>query len=117
MRNSFYVQLFVRNIASKSGLEGFSQEESVPPLPSWIGVFEEFHCRGCSATEAYRSRPRGFFEKRVLPFLLMQTVRCQRCDQRAWVFWTITALERNPPGRTQSESQRPRDSKSDSRVA
>src|SRR5713226_309017 len=42
--------------------------------PSWSRFFEEFHCRGCGAPEAYRSRPRGFFEKHVLPLLLLQPV-------------------------------------------
>src|ERR1039457_4768079 len=30
---------------------------------SWSRFLEEFHCRGCGAHHAYRSRPRGFFER------------------------------------------------------
>ena len=89
--------------------------------PSRSRFFEEFHCRGCGAQEAYRSRPRGFFEKYVLPFLLLQPVRCERCYHRDYVLRTILcsipALERVQPDRKQSQSQPPGDSKSDGRVA
>jgi hypothetical protein len=68
----------------------------VTPLarPSWSQFFEEFYCRECGGQEAYRSRPRGFFEKHVLPFLLLQTVRCDRCYHRSYVAWTVPVLER-----------------------
>jgi len=91
----------------------------VTPLarPSWSRFFEEFYCPLCGAHEAYRSRPRGFFEKHVLPFLLLQTVRCERCYLRGYVLRTIPARERVQPERKQSQSQPPSDSKSDSRVA
>ena len=85
--------------------------------PSWSRFFEEFHCRGCGAHEAYRSRPRGFFEKRVLPFLLLQAVRCEHCYHRGYVLRTIPALERPEPERKQSQSEPPNGSKSGSRVA
>ena len=85
--------------------------------PSWSRFFEEFHCRGCGFQEAYRSRPRGFFEKHVLPFLLLQTVRCERCYHRSYALCTIPVLERVQPDRRQSQSQPPDDSKSGSRVA
>ena len=85
--------------------------------PSWSRFFEEFHCRGCGGQEVYRSRPRGFFEKYVLPFMLLQAVRCERCYHRSYVWRTIPALERLPPGRKHSQSQPADGSKSDSRVA
>jgi hypothetical protein len=90
--------------------------------PSRSRVFEEFHCRGCGAHEAYRSRPRGFFEKHVLPFLLLQAVRCEHCDHRGYVSRTIPALERpetesKQPNRKESHSEPPKGSKADSRVA
>jgi hypothetical protein len=68
----------------------------VTPLarPSWSRFFEEFYCRECGGQEAYRSRPRGFFEKHVLPFLLLQPVRCDRCYHRSYAAWTIPVLER-----------------------
>jgi hypothetical protein len=85
--------------------------------PSWSRFFEEFHCRGCGAHGAYRSRPRGFFEKCVLPFLLLQTVRCERCYHRGYVLRTISAREPVHPHPKQSQSQPLGGSKSDSRVA
>jgi len=88
-----------------------------PAQPSWSSFFEEFHCRGCGGTEAYRSRPRGFFERYVLPLLLLQVVRCKRCYHRSYVWSTIPAIERNPTDRKQSQSEAVSDSKSDGRVA
>jgi hypothetical protein len=85
--------------------------------PSWSRFFAEFHCRGCGAHEAYRSRPRGFFEKYVLPFLLLQAVRCERCFHRGYVLRTIPALDRVQTERKASQSQPPGVSKSGSRVA
>jgi len=91
----------------------------VNPLarPSWSRFFEDFHCRECGGQEAYRSRPRGFFEKYVLPFLLLQTVRCERCYHRAYAWYTIPAPERPPSEPKLSESETPGGSKSDGRVA
>jgi hypothetical protein len=94
---------------------------------SWSRLFDEFHCRRCGAEEAYRSRPRGSFEKKLLPLLSMQTVRCERCDQRGYVFRTIPALNRPPVEggpidqacieRKESQSQKPDGSNPGSRVA
>ncbi len=85
--------------------------------PSWSRFFEEFHCRGCGGQEAYRSRPRGFFEKHVLPFLWLQPVRCERCCHRGYILRTIPVFERVSSERRQSQSQHPGDAKSDGRVA
>jgi hypothetical protein len=84
---------------------------------SWSRFFEEFNCRGCGGQEAYRSRPRGFFEKRVLPLLLMQTVRCERCYHRFYAWRSIPVLEHTPAPQKKSQSQRPDDSRPDRRVA
>jgi hypothetical protein len=91
----------------------------VTPLdqPSWSRFFEEFRCPGCGPQEAIRSRPRGFFERYVLPVLLLQTVRCERCLRRRYVLRTIPAGERIPPERRQPGSQPPTGSTSDRRVA
>jgi hypothetical protein len=53
----------------------------------------------------------------VLPFLLLQAVRCEHCHHRRYVLRTIPALERVQPDRKQSQSQPPDPSKSDGRVA
>jgi hypothetical protein len=85
--------------------------------PSWSRFFDEFYCRGCGSGEAYHSRPRGFFEKYVLPFFLLQPVRCDRCYHRSYIFKTIPALERVPPQRKESQSETANVSNSNSRVA
>ena len=75
------------------------------PRSSWSQFFEEFHCRGCGGQEAYRSRPRGFFEKYALPVLWLRAVRCERCYHRSYVWRTIPALDRAPGKRKRSQSQ------------
>jgi len=91
----------------------------VTPLarPSWSGFFEEFYCRECGGQEAYRSRPRNFFERHVLPFLLLQAVRCERCCHRVYVLRTIPVLERLPPERKQPQSEPDGGSRPNSGVA
>jgi DNA-directed RNA polymerase subunit RPC12/RpoP len=88
-----------------------------PSRLSWSRLFEEFYCRECGWQEAYRSRPRSFLERRVLPFLLLQAVRCERCYHRVYVLRTVPALERLQPARKLSESETPGGSKPDRRVA
>jgi len=83
---------------------------------SWSRFFEEFRCRGCGIQEAYSSRPRGFFERHVLPLLLLQTVRCERCYHRSYALRTVPTIERVEPGPEKSLTQR-RESKPDRRVA
>ena len=62
--------------------------------PSWSWRFEDFYCRGCGGDEAFRSRPRGFFERHVLPLLMLQPVRCERCDHRSYVSRNVPVMER-----------------------
>jgi hypothetical protein len=84
----------------------------VTPLThsSWSRFFEEFHCRGCGGEEAYRSRPRGFFERHVLRVLMLQAVRCERCYHRSYVLRTITVLKRVPSQRKKTPQSQPPDS-------
>ena len=63
-----------------------------PPFLSRL--FQEFHCRGCGNDEAYRSRPRGIFEKALLPIFMMRPVRCARCYHRSHIFRTVRVPER-----------------------
>jgi len=84
--------------------------------PSWSRFFGEFRCRGCGIQEAVSSRPRGFFERRVLPLLYLQAVRCERCYHRTYVLRTIPTVERIEPGPKKSQA-RPPDSNSDRRIA
>ena len=41
-----------------------------------------FHCDDCGSIEGYRSRPRNFFEKRLLPLVGLRPVRCGDCFRR-----------------------------------
>ena len=88
-----------------------------PAQPSWSRFFEEFYCRECGGQQAYRSRPRGFFERYVLPFLLLQTVRCERCYHRVYILRTIPVIERDQLERKAPESEPSGDSKPNSSVA
>jgi hypothetical protein len=83
----------------------------------WSRFSEEFHCRGCGALEAFRSRPRGFFEKFVLPIFFLQPVRCERCYQRVYVCRTIPVLERDPNDHKHPQNDQVKGPKSSGRVA
>jgi len=85
--------------------------------PSWLESVQEFHCRGCGGDEAYRSRPRGFWEKYVLPLLLLRPIRCERCYHRYYILRTIPVLERGQPSRKDSLSDPAAKASSDGRVA
>lgn len=84
---------------------------------SGSGFFEEFCCRGCGGQEAYRSRPRNFFEKYLLPLMLLQSVRCDCCYRRTYVLRTVAVLERPLPPRIPPQSQSSVTSESGDRVA
>ena len=42
-----------------------------------------FQCRDCDSYHGYRSRPKTFAEKFLLPLVLRQTVRCGKCYRRS----------------------------------
>ena len=65
-----------------------------PLTSSWGPFAKEFLCGGCGGRRAYRSRPRGFFERRVLPLLMLQPVRCDHCYHRAYISKFVAVLER-----------------------
>jgi hypothetical protein len=67
--------------------------------------FRDFHCSRCNGQEAYRSHPRGIFEKLLLHLLMLRAVRCERCFHRRYVFRSVPVLERvAPAGRIESQS-------------
>ena len=83
---------------------------------SWSRFFTEFHCSSCNGQEAYRSRPRGVFERGFLPLLMLRPVRCERCYHRRYIFRTVPVLERvAPSGRIENQSAG--DSSAGTRVA
>jgi len=89
---------------------------SLQGQPSWIRFFEEFQCPECGCHAAYRSRPRGFFEKHILS-LMMRPVRCDRCSHRSYAFRLVPMQERTQPNVPQPQSQPSPDSKAESRIA
>jgi len=87
------------------------------PRSSWRPFSAEFECRSCGAKEAYRSRPRGFFESYVLPMFFLQPVRCDRCYVRSYVPRSFAARERTQAGRKQPQNQPDATTNHTSRIA
>lgn len=85
-------------------------------LPSG-NLVSAFKCPGCGHNEAYHSRPRGIFEKLVLPLFMLRPVRCERCYQRSYALRSVRALERRPPGRRHDMNQPASDSEQKSHIA
>ena len=52
------------------------------PTQPWFQPYVEFHCRDCGSETGFRSRPRTFTERYILPALLLQPVRCGECFRR-----------------------------------
>lgn len=67
---------------------------------SWSRLFHEFRCPGCGNPDAYRSRPKGLFEKIILPVLMLKPVRCERCYHRSYAFRTVPVQERISPDKS-----------------
>jgi len=58
----------------------------------------QFRCIDCGGVEGYRSRPRTFVEKYILPLLLLRPVRCADCFRRGYRLVTVEVRERNESG-------------------
>jgi hypothetical protein len=43
-----------------------------------------FYCRDCGGLTGYRSRPRNFTEKYLLPLTFLRPVRCGGCFRRTY---------------------------------
>jgi len=43
-----------------------------------------FHCQDCGGLTGYRSRPRNFLEKYLLPLTSFRPVRCGDCFRRTY---------------------------------
>jgi hypothetical protein len=54
----------------------------------------QFYCSDCGCSEGYRSRPRSFTERFLLPLVLMRPVRCGDCFRRSYRFFTVPVKER-----------------------
>jgi hypothetical protein len=56
---------------------------------------KQFHCQDCGSLEGYRSRPRNFTEKYILPALFMRPVRCADCFRRTYQWLFLQVRERH----------------------
>jgi hypothetical protein len=61
---------------------------------------KRFGCKDCGSTEGYRSRPRTFLERYMLPFVLMRPVRCGDCFRRTYEWSFVEIRERHETGMT-----------------
>lgn len=57
-------------------------------------AIKPFECPDCGSPDAYRSRPRNWIEKALLPLLLLRPVRCSDCFRRSYVFLSIPVRDR-----------------------
>jgi hypothetical protein len=48
----------------------------------WLQRYLEFHCDDCGSEIGFRSRPRTFTERYLLPLFLLRPVRCAECFRR-----------------------------------
>src|ERR1700756_2288126 len=51
----------------------------------WLHYFHEFRCPYCGSLEGNVSRPRSFFERHGLKYLLLRPARCGECYRRCYV--------------------------------
>jgi hypothetical protein len=56
---------------------------------------KQFQCRDCGSPNGYRSRPRTFTEKYILPALYLRPVRCGDCFRRFYRPLFVQVRERN----------------------
>jgi hypothetical protein len=53
-----------------------------------------FQCRECGGFVGYRSRPKSFTEKYILPALWIRPVRCGKCLRRSYQLGSVPVRER-----------------------
>jgi hypothetical protein len=59
-----------------------------------------FQCRDCGGVIGFRSRPRTFLERYILPFFLFRPVRCGDCFRRCYMSISVEVRERRHSGVT-----------------
>jgi hypothetical protein len=52
-------------------------------------------CRDCRAVDVYRSRPRNFIEKYIVPLLGLRPMRCADCFRRSYQRFFVIMRERS----------------------
>lgn len=66
------------------------------PVKMWFQQYLEFHCDDCGSVTGFRSRPRTFSERYLLPIFLLQPVRCAECFRRDYHLVFMPVSERLP---------------------
>lgn len=61
-----------------------------------------FECSECGGFNGYRSRPRNFTEKFIMPLLFVRPVRCGNCYQRTFQSMLVAVLPRRESKKIQS---------------
>jgi hypothetical protein len=56
-----------------------------------------FYCRECGGFTGFRSRPRSFTEKYLLPLMFHRPVRCGNCFRRSYQSVFVPVRERPQP--------------------
>jgi len=56
----------------------------------------EYRCDDCGSDTGFRSRPRTFSERYLLPIFLLQPVRCSVCFRRDYRLLFVPVKERLP---------------------
>ena len=73
---------------------------------------QPYHCRDCGSDVGFRSRRRNLIERFVLPFVLLQPVRCGECFRRDYRFIftpvrdRLSSVPRMAPGKQPASSNR-----------
>jgi hypothetical protein len=60
-----------------------------------------FECKDCGGFNGYRSRPRNFRERFLLPLFLFRPVRCGDCYRRSYQSVLIPVRERRESKKVQ----------------
>jgi hypothetical protein len=66
------------------------------PDSFWFQRFLEFHCDDCGGDSGFRSRPRTFSERFLLPIFLLRPARCAECFRRDYRLIFVPLRERLP---------------------
>lgn len=61
---------------------------------------KSFQCRDCGSVDGYRSRPRTFTERFLLPVLFLRPVRCADCFRRSYLSVFVHVRDRHEPKAT-----------------
>lgn len=58
---------------------------------------KQFQCEDCGSQQGYRSRPRSFTEKYIMPAFGLRPVRCADCFRRSYEWVFVQVRERHEP--------------------